>query len=91
MNIWIKILYAIISVSVATIYGLTLGGIVRKIYARVHGRYGPPVWQPFLDIIKNHGKRVSISHGYMFYLGPVLRLTGGLGTYLFIPVIFGST
>ena len=91
MNIWIKILYAIISVSVATIYGLTLGGIVRKLYARVHGRYGPPVWQPFLDIIKNHGKRVSISHGIMFSLGPVFRLAGGLGTYLFIPVIFGST
>ena len=90
MNIWIKILYAVISVLVATIYGLTLGGIVRKIYARVHGRYGPPVWQPFLDIIKTHGKRVSITHGIMFYLGPVFRLAGGLGTYLFIPVIFGS-
>lgn len=90
MNIWIKILYAAISVVVATVYGLTLGGIVRKIYARVHGRYGPPVWQPFLDIIKTHGKRVSISHGIMFYLGPVFRLAGGLGTYLFIPVIFGS-
>ncbi|MEA2095208.1 MAG: complex I subunit 1 family protein [Candidatus Cloacimonadota bacterium] len=90
MNIWIKILYAVISVSVATIYGLTLAGIVRKIYARVHGRYGPPVWQPFLDIIKNHGKRVSISHGIMYFLGPVFRLAGGLGTYLFIPVIFGS-
>ncbi len=90
MNIWTKILYAVISVLVATIYGLTLGGIVRKIYARVHGRYGPPVWQPFLDIIKTHGKRVSISHGIMFFLGPVFRLAGGLGTYLFIPVIFGS-
>ncbi|MDP8201554.1 MAG: NADH-quinone oxidoreductase subunit H [Candidatus Tenebribacter burtonii] len=90
MNIWIKILYAVISVLVVTIYGLTLGGIVRKIYARVHGRYGPSVWQPFLDIIKTHGKRVSISHGYMFYLGPIFRLAGGLGTYLFIPVIFGS-
>ncbi len=90
MNIWIKILYAVISVLVATIYGLTLAGIVRKIYARVHGRYGPPVWQPFLDIIKNHGKRVSISHGIMFFLGPVFRMAGGLGTYLFIPVIFGS-
>ena len=90
MNIWIKILYAVISVLVATIYGLTLAGIVRKIYARVHGRYGPPVWQPFLDIIKNHGKRVSISHGIMYFLGPVFRLAGGLGTYLFIPVIFGS-
>ncbi|MEA2104531.1 MAG: NADH-quinone oxidoreductase subunit H [Candidatus Cloacimonadota bacterium] len=91
MNIWIKILYAIISVIVAIVWGLTLGGIVRKIYARVHGRFGPPVWQPFLDIIKSHGKRVSISHGIMFYLGPVFRLGGGLGTYLFIPVIYGST
>jgi NADH-quinone oxidoreductase subunit H len=90
MDITTKILYAIISVVVATAYGLTLGGIVRKIYARVHGRYGPPVWQPFIDILQTHAKRVSISHGYMFYLGPVFRLAGGLGTFLFIPVIFGS-
>jgi len=26
----------------------------------------------------------------MFYLGPVFRLAGGLGTYLFIPAVFGS-
>lgn len=90
MDIITKIFYAIISIIVATVYGLTLGGIVRKIYARAHGRFGPPVWQPFLDIIKTHGKRVSISHGIMFYLGPVFRFAGGLGTYLFIPVIFGS-
>lgn len=91
MNIAIKIFYAAISVTVATVYGLFLGGIVRKIYARVHGRYGPPVWQPFLDIIQTHSRRVAISHGVMFYLGPVFRLAGGLGTFLFIPVIYGST
>lgn len=90
MNIWLKILYAAISVTVATVYGLVLTGIVRKLYARAHGRYGPPFWQPFIDIIKTHGKRVSISHGIMFYLGPVFRLGGGLGTFLFIPVIYGS-
>jgi len=90
MSITLKALYVIISVIVATVYGLALNGMVRKIYARVHGRYGPPVWQPFVDIIKTHGKRVAISHGIMYYLGPVFRLAGGLGTYLFIPVIFGS-
>ncbi|OQY38937.1 MAG: hypothetical protein B6226_02855 [Candidatus Cloacimonetes bacterium 4572_65] len=90
MDIFLKIIYAIISILVATLYGLTLGGIVRKIYARVHGRFGPPVWQPLLDIIQTHSRRVSISHGYMFYLGPVFRLAGGLGTFLFIPVIYGS-
>ena len=25
----------------------------------------------------------------MFYLGPVFRLAGGLGTYLFMPVVYG--
>ncbi len=90
MSIWVKILYTAISVAVATFYGITLGGIVRKIYARVHGRFGPPVWQPFLDIIQTASRRVAVSHGMMFYLGPVFRLAGGLGTYLFIPVIYGS-
>jgi len=90
MSIWTQVLYAAISVTVATLYGLTLGGIVRKLYARVHGRFGPPVWQPFLDIIQTSSRRVSVSHGNMFLLGPVFRLAGGLGTYLFLPVIFGS-
>jgi len=82
--------YALISLFVITNYGLILNGIVRKIIARVHGRFGPPVWQPYLDIIKTYGKRTVISHGVMFFLGPVFRLAGGVGTYLFIPAIFGS-
>ena len=85
-----KILYAVISLTIITIYGLVLDGVVRKIVARVHGRFGPPFWQPFLDIIKNNAKRTSITHGIMFYLGPVFRIVGGVGTYLFIPAIYGS-
>lgn len=86
----IKALYVVLSIALVTVWGLTLNGIVRKIVARVHGRIGPPVWQPFVDIIKNNAKRTSISHGVMFYLGPVFRIAGGMGTFLFIPVIFGS-
>jgi NADH-quinone oxidoreductase subunit H len=87
----IKILYSLISLAVITIWGLTLGGIVRKIYARVQGRIGPPFWQPFIDIIKTYGKRTAVTHGIMFFLGPVFRIAGGIGTYLFIPAILGST
>lgn len=61
-----------------------------RITARVQGRIGQPVWQPYIDIIKNNGKRTSINHGVMFYLGPVSRLAGGIGTYMFIPAVFGS-
>jgi len=87
----IKIIYAFISLSVATIWGLLLGGIAMKVVARAHGRFGPPVWQPILDIIKNNARRTSISHGIMYFLGPVFRMAGGMGTFLFIPFIFGST
>jgi len=81
---------SLISLLFALIYGLTLTGLTWKIVARVHGRIGPPIWQPFIDIIKNNAKRTMIYHGTMFFLGPVFRLAGGIGTYLFIPVIFES-
>lgn len=90
MSIFTKALYLIISIGVALVWGLTVNGMVRKIVARVHGRIGPPVWQPFIDIIKNNAKRSMIAHGVMFYLGPVFRFAGGLGTYVFIPAVFGS-
>ncbi len=83
--------YAFISLFVIANYGLILNGIVPKIVARVQGRYGIPAWQPYLDIMKNNAKRTSIYHGVMFFLGPIFRIVGGIGTYLFIPAIYGST
>ncbi|MCK5146756.1 NADH-quinone oxidoreductase subunit H [bacterium] len=90
MYIATKAFYLFVSIIVALVWGLTVNGIVRKIVARVHGRIGPPVWQPFIDIIKSNAKRSMIAHGVMFYFGPVFRFAGGLGTYVFIPAVFGS-
>lgn len=85
-----KIGYAAISLFVITNYGLLLMGSMARIRAKVQGRIGQPFWQPYIDIIKNNAKRTAVSHGIMFYLGPVFRLAGGIGTYLFIPAVFGS-
>ena len=63
-------------------YGIILMASMARIYARVQGRIGIPIWQPYIDIIKNNAKRTSVSHGLMFYLGPVFRIAGGLGTLL---------
>jgi len=89
-NFFLTFIYCVISLFVIFNYGIILTGTVARIVARVHGRYGIPVWQPYLDIIKNNAKRTAIMHGIMFYLGPVFRLAGGVGTYLFIPAVFGS-
>ncbi len=89
--ILLHVLYAAITLFVVFNYGILLMGTTARIRARVQGRIGIPVWQPYIDIIKNNAKRTTISHGIMFYLGPVFRLAGGIGTLMFIPVIFGST
>ncbi len=91
MELSIKtVLYALLTVFIVLNYGLILQGIVRKIGARVGRRYGIRWYQPYIDIIKNYAKRSTITHGVMFYIAPVFRLTGGIGLLLFMPVIFGS-
>ena len=87
---WIQIAYALLTLFIVINYGLIMTAVVQKIGARVGGRYGIPVWQNYVDLIKNFSLRSKINHGVMFYLGPVFRLTGGIGLLLFVPTIYGS-
>jgi NADH-quinone oxidoreductase subunit H len=89
-TVLIKIGYALASLFLIFNYGLLLIGFTMKIIARVHGRIGPPIWQPYVDLVKSLSMRTAVSHGIMYYLGPVFRFAGGVGLYLFIPAVFGS-
>ncbi len=75
---------------IVTVYGLLVGAFIERTIAKVQGRIGIPYRQPFINILKTLVKRTAVSHGIMFYLGPVFRLAGGIGTLAFIPVIYGS-
>ena len=87
---WMKIPYSLLTLFIVVNYGFLLGAFIQKIGARAGRRHGIPVWQNYLDVIKNYGQRSSITHGVMFYLGPVFRLSGGVGLLLFVPTIYGS-
>ena len=87
---WIMIPYSLLTLFIVINYGLLLTALMQKIGARVGRRHGIPIWQNYLDLIKNYSIRSSVTHGVMFYLGPVFRLTGGIGLLLFVPSIFGS-
>jgi NADH-quinone oxidoreductase subunit H len=67
-----------------------VGAFIERTIAKVQGRIGIPYRQPFINILKTLVKRTAVSHGIMFYLGPVFRIAGGIGTLAFIPVIYGS-
>jgi NADH-quinone oxidoreductase subunit H len=87
----LAIVYALASLFLVVNYGFILMGVAMRVVARAHGRIGPPVWQPYINVFKALSMRTTISHGVMFYLGPIFRLAGGVGLYLFIPVVYGST
>ena len=87
---WIMIPYSLLTLFIVVNYGLLLTALMQKIGARVGRRYGIPIWQNYIDLIKNYSIRSSITHSPMFYLGPVFRLTGGVGLLLFVPTIYGS-
>jgi NADH-quinone oxidoreductase subunit H len=75
---------------IVSVYGLLVGAFIERTIAKVQGRIGIPYRQPFINILKTFVKRTAVSHGVMFYLGPVFRIAGGIGTLAFIPVIYGS-
>ncbi len=87
---WIQIPYSLLTLFIVVNYGFILNALIAKIAARVGRRHGIPIWQNYLDLIKNYSIRSSITHGVMFYLGPVFRLSGGVGLILFVPTIYGS-
>ena len=85
-----KIPYSLLTLFIVVNYGFLLNGLIAKIAARVGRRHGIPIWQVYFDVIKNYGLRSSITHGVMYYMGPVFRLSGGVGLLLFVPTIYGS-
>ncbi len=91
MNFWMgKAGNFALTLLIVTFYGLLVGAFVERIIAKAQGRIGIPYRQPFINILKNFFKRTAISHGIMFFLGPVFRIAGGIGTLAFIPVLYGS-
>lgn len=90
MDIVSKLLWTFLGLFIVLNWGMLMTSTMRKIVARVAHRYGIPFYQPWINLIKLYSKRSSITHGVMFYLGPVFRLGGGVGIFLFLPLIYGS-
>ena len=87
---WMRIPWALLTIFIVFNFGFLMSATIQKIAARVGRRHGIPIWQNYIDLIKNYAMRTSITHGVMFYLGPVFRLTGGVGLLMFVPTIYGS-
>jgi NADH-quinone oxidoreductase subunit H len=69
--------------------GLLFKGLDRKIEARLQRRVGPPVIQPFLDLIKLSGKEAMLpatAHRALFQIAPLLGFVGMAVCAALLPV-----
>ncbi|EIW00342.1 respiratory chain complex I subunit 1 family protein [Thermoanaerobacter siderophilus] len=70
----------VVAVILAPLIGGFLSGIDRKLTAFIQGRYGPPIWQPFYDVIKLLYKQrllvndFQVFSAYMYLLSAILSV-----------------
>jgi len=81
----IRLLVTIAVVLGSIIYDFITMSLSRRITARVQNRIGPPLKQPFVDVIKLYSKRTFVTHGIMQTLGPIFLMTGIISTLILIP------
>jgi len=79
-----KVMQIIFSPVLALVVGVFFLGLARKIIARIHWRWGPPLVQPVIDIVRLFYQK-SVSHGLVFDLGIILSLAGSIVVVLFLP------
>ena len=75
VSILITLLASAIFAVVATVLGCLLAGLDRKVTARMQGRVGPPLLQPYYDVRKLFSKENS-------------AVNTAIGTYVFWALIF---
>lgn len=61
-------------------------GMVRRITAKVQSRQGPPVVQPYYDILKLLGKENMIRNNWGFRVAPILALGSIISAISFLPL-----
>lgn len=64
-----------------------LGGVINKLKARFTGRFGAPVWQPYIELARLAGKETVYSNHATFLsrLGPVLVWSTAAFAFLLLP------
>ncbi len=87
-----KVIYMIINVLVFLALAPLFEGIIRKLTAKVQSRQGPPIIQPYFDIIKLLGKEtINSADNAGFKLAPVMAFASIVSAVAFLPLGFQSS
>jgi formate hydrogenlyase subunit 4 len=84
MDILMIILNIVVFLGLAPLYE----GIIRKLTAKVQSRQGPPIYQPYLDLLKLLGKDNLVSDNWAFKLAPMMAFAAVTAVVTIVPIGF---
>jgi formate hydrogenlyase subunit 4 len=88
-TILVTILGTILLAAFGIIFGLFYKGVDRKLSAHMQGRIGPPIRQPFRDVVKLFTKENIVPENaipWVFHWAPLIGLVGTFTILLYLPI-----
>jgi Formate hydrogenlyase subunit 4 len=79
----IKLLLGLIGLCLAPAIGGLLSGFDRRITARMQSRFGPPILQPFYDVLKLLGKSPMTPNAWLVFCSYMYVMGAALSVFLF--------
>ena len=79
----IKLTLALVALAVFPIIGGLISGLDRKITARMQSRFGPPILQPFYDVLKLLGKSPMSVNSWLVFCSYMYLASAALAVFLF--------
>ena len=79
----LKFLFALVALALSVPAGGLLAGLDRKLTARLQSRMGPPLLQPFYDVLKLFGKAPCVSNPWLVFCSFVCVTASALALSLF--------
>ncbi len=79
----IKLLYGIAGLIIAPFLGGLISGLDRRVTARMQSRFGPPILQPFYDVLKLVGKAPMNLNAWLILCSYMYLASSALAVLLF--------
>lgn len=79
----VKLLLGIVGLAAAPFLGGLVAGVDRRVTARMQSRFGPPVLQPFYDVLKLIGKTPSAVNAWLALCSYLTLMSSALAVFLF--------
>jgi ech hydrogenase subunit B len=78
-----KLILALVGLALAPFLGGLIAGADRRITARMQSRFGPPLLQPFYDVLKLMGKSASTVNVWLVLCSYLTLVSSALAVFLF--------